>query len=124
MTGPTWCEPCRRYRSLGCRQCVDRARSRAAERIGGLFVLAFVIAGLFTAPAAHAATTFTLVLETWPTTGHGLPDTNYLEVIRVPGFADADTCRRFGDATLKAYEAREGKHFTRHMLGWQCEASQ
>lgn len=71
--------------------------------------------------SAHAATTYTLVIETWPTTGHGLPGTDYIEVIRIPGFADATTCRKAGDATQRAYESRQDKHFTRHMLGWQCE---
>lgn len=54
MSGPTWCDACKRYRSLSCWRCLERARGRMAARFGWLYFAAFLALG-FTA-SAHADT--------------------------------------------------------------------
>lgn len=88
------------------------------RRLVYLLLALYLISG-FT--EAHAATIYVLVLETWPTTGHGLPGTEDIERILIPGFPDKETCRKYGQATQDAYPAPKDKHFTRHMLAWVCE---
>lgn len=102
MTGPTFCTDCKRMRHLGCRKCLDRARSQVMERLGLVFVLAFL--ALAFAPGAHAEDSRRqLVLHFYASANAaGLPERS-LGIQLEDVYPDYASCVAAGERRLRQY---------------------